>query len=123
MVAVGRDDADLAAAVNGVASLIAFYGSTPAYLPVLEVEGWADIQPELNALSKQGRFAEMRALITEPMVDRIGIMGTPEQCAQQIATRFGDHAGEVCCYFPGYSPPSADIADLISALHRTPALR
>jgi probable F420-dependent oxidoreductase len=123
MVAVGRDDADLAAAVNGVASLIAFYGSTPAYLPVLEVEGWADIQPELNALSKQGRFAEMRALITEPMVDRIGIMGTPEQCAQQIATRFGDHAGEVCCYFPGYTPPSADIADLISALHRIPALR
>ena len=75
MVAVGRDDADLAAAVNGVASLIAFYGSTPAYLPVLEVEGWADIQPELNALSKQGRFAEMRALITEPMVDRIGDHG------------------------------------------------
>jgi probable F420-dependent oxidoreductase len=123
MVAVGRDDADLAAAVNGVASLIAFYGSTPAYLPVLEVEGWADIQPELNALSKQGRFAEMRALITEPMVERIGIMGTPEQCAQQIATRFGDHAGEVCCYFPGYTPDSADIADLINALHRTPALR
>jgi len=90
---------------------------------VLEVEGWADIQPELNALSKHGRFAEMRALITEPMVDRIGIMGTPEQCAQQIATRFGDHAGEVCCYFPGYTPRSADIADLISALHRTPALR
>ncbi|WP_077077779.1 TIGR03617 family F420-dependent LLM class oxidoreductase [Mycobacterium numidiamassiliense] len=123
MVAVGRDDADLAAAVNGVASLIGFYGSTPAYLPVLEVEGWADIQPELNALSKQARFAEMRALITEPMVARIGIMGTPEECAQQIAARFGDRAGEVCCYFPGYTPRSADVADLISALHRAPALR
>jgi probable F420-dependent oxidoreductase len=123
MVAVGRDDADLAAAVNGVASLIGFYGSTPAYLPVLEVEGWADVQPELNALSKQARFAEMRSLITEAMVARIGIMGTPEQCAQQIAERFGDHAGEVCCYFPGYTPRSADVADLINALHRAPALQ
>ncbi|HEY0229309.1 MAG TPA: TIGR03617 family F420-dependent LLM class oxidoreductase [Mycobacterium sp.] len=123
MVAVGRDDADLAAAVSGVASLIGFYGSTPAYLPVLEVEGWADVQPELNVLSKQARFAEMRALITEPMVARIGIMGTPEECAQQIAARFGDHAGEVCCYFPGYTPRSADVADLISALHRAPVLR
>jgi probable F420-dependent oxidoreductase len=123
MVAVGRDEADLATAVNGVASLIGFYGSTPAYLPVLEVEGWADIQPELNALSKRGGFAEMRALITEPMVARIGIVGPPEQCAQQIVERFGDHAGEVCCYFPGYTPRSADIADLISALHRAPALR
>ncbi|HEV7578869.1 MAG TPA: TIGR03617 family F420-dependent LLM class oxidoreductase, partial [Mycobacterium sp.] len=123
MVAVGSDEADLAAAVNGVASLIAFYGSTPAYLPVLEVEGWADIQPELNALSKQGRFAEMRALITDPMVARIGIVGTPEQCAQQLVARFGDHVDEVCCYFPGYTPPSLDIADLIGALHRSPERR
>ena len=123
MVAVGRDEADLAVAVDGVASLIAFYGSTPAYLPVLEAEGWADIQPELNTLSKQGRFAEMRRLIGDLMVERIGIMGTPEECAQQIAARFGEHAGEVCCYFPGYTPRPADVADLIGALHRSPALR
>jgi probable F420-dependent oxidoreductase len=121
MVAVGSNEADLAVAVNGVASLIAFYGSTPAYLPVLEVEGWADVQPELNALSKQGRFAEMRALITDDMVARIGIVGTPDQCAQQIAQRFGQHVDEVCCYFPGYTPPTADLASLIDALHSRPA--
>ena len=123
MVAVGRDEADLAAAIDGVAALISFYGSTPAYLPVLEAEGWADVQPELNALSKQGRFAEMRRLIGDEMVARIGIVGTPEECAQQITARFGEHAAEVCCYFPGYTPRTADIADLIGALHRAPALR
>ena len=37
--------------------LLAFYGSTPAYRPVLEVEGWGDLQPELNALSKRGDIA------------------------------------------------------------------
>ena len=120
MVAVGREEADLAAAVAGVASLIGFYGSTPAYLPVLEAEEWADIQPELNALSKRGRFAEMRAMITEPMVARIGIAGTPEDCARQIAERFGEHADEVCCYFPGYTPRGQDVADLIAALRRAP---
>lgn len=123
MVAVGRDDADLAAAIDGVASLISFYGSTPAYLPVLEVEGWADVQPELNALSKQGRFAEMRRLIGDEVVSRIGVVGTPEDCAQQIAARFGDQSTEVCCYFPGYTPRPGDVADLIGALHRAPALR
>lgn len=123
MVAVGRDDADLAAAIDGVAALISFYGSTPAYRPVLEAEGWADVQPELNALSKQGRFAEMRRLIGDEVVARIGIVGTPEECARQIADRFAGHAGEVCCYFPGYTPAAADLADLIGALHRTPALR
>jgi probable F420-dependent oxidoreductase len=123
MVAVGRDEADLAAAVDGVASLVSFYGSTPAYLPVLEVEGWADAQPELNALSKQGRFAEMRRLVSDEMVSRIGVVGTPEECARQITARFGEHAGEVCCYFPGYPPRAADVADLVGALHRIPALR
>jgi len=123
MIAVGRDEGDLAAAIDGVASLIAFYGSTPAYLPVLEAEGWADIQPELNALSKRGRFPEMRRLISDPMVARIGIVGTPEECARQIVARFGEHSDEVCCYFPGYPPRSSDVADLIGALHRTPALR
>ena len=123
MVAVGRDEADLAAAIDGVAALISFYGSTPAYLPVLEAEGWADIQPELNALSKQGRFAEMRRLIGDEVVARIGIVGTPEECAREIAERFGEHAAEVCCYFPGYTPRAADVADLIGALHRAPVLR
>ncbi|OBH90987.1 TIGR03617 family F420-dependent LLM class oxidoreductase [Mycobacterium sp. E2733] len=123
MVAVGRDEAALAAAIDGVAALISFYGSTPAYLPVLEAEGWADVQPELNALSKQGRFADMRRLVGDEVVARIGVVGTPEECAEQIGARFSEHATEVCCYFPGYTPRAADIADLIGALHRAPALR
>jgi len=117
MVAVGRTDAELAIAVDAVARLIAFYGSTPAYVPVLEVEGWAELQPKLNALSKKGAFSEMRALITDPMVHTLGIVGTPEQCAAEIVERFGKMSDEVCCYFPGYTPRSEDVADLVAALH------
>lgn len=120
MVAIGRTEAEMATATNGVAMLIAFYGSTPAYVPVLEVEGWADIQPELNTLSKVGKFAEMRALITDGMVARLGVVGTPEQCAAEIGRRFGAHASDVCCYFPGYEPAATAIADLIAALHDIP---
>ncbi|MEZ0054406.1 putative F420-dependent oxidoreductase [Mycobacterium sp. MAA66] len=119
MVAVGRTDAELAAAINGVATLIAFYGSTPAYVPVLETEGWAGLQPTLNAMSKAGDHAGMRALITDEMVRTIGVVGTPEQCAAEIVRRFGAHASEVCCYFPAYQPNPADLADLVSALHRS----
>ena len=46
---------------------IAFYGSTPAYKPVLDAEGRGDLQPELNRLSKQGNWAEMGALIDEKL--------------------------------------------------------
>ena len=48
--------------------LLAFYGSTPAYRPVLDIHGWGDLQPELNALSKQGRWAEMGQLIDDDVL-------------------------------------------------------
>jgi probable F420-dependent oxidoreductase len=117
MVAMGRSDAELAAAVDGVATLIAFYGSTPAYLPVLQAHGWEHIQPTLNALSKKGAFDDMRRLITDDMVETIGVVGDPEHCAAEITKRFGGSASEVCCYFPGYRPGAALIADLVRALH------
>jgi probable F420-dependent oxidoreductase len=117
MVALGRTDAELAAAIDAVAALIAFYGSTPAYVPVLDVEGWAYLQPTLNELSKRAAFAEMRALITEPMVRTIGVVGTPERCAEEINRRFGAVAQDVCCYFPGYSPRHEHVADLVAAVH------
>jgi hypothetical protein len=48
--------------------LLAFYGSTPAYRPVLDIHGWGDLQPELHALTKQGRWAEMGGLITDEVL-------------------------------------------------------
>ncbi len=123
MVAVGRTEEDLAVAVDRVAWLIAFYGSTPAYRAVLEVEGWGDLQPRLNEISKTGDYAAMRALITEPMVRAYGIVGTPEECAQQARERYGDYASDICCYFPGYTPTDADLADLVKALQSSEVAR
>jgi probable F420-dependent oxidoreductase len=118
MVAVGHTEEELAAAVDGVSMLIAFYGSTPAYAPVLAAQGWADLQPRLNALSKTGGYSEMRALITAEMVSTIGVVGTPQQCAAEIGRRFGAHAQEICCYFPGYTPAAETVSDFVAALHQ-----
>ncbi|MFW0785276.1 TIGR03617 family F420-dependent LLM class oxidoreductase [Gordonia sp. CPCC 206044] len=123
MVAVGRTDDDLSAAIDGVATLIAFYGSTPAYRPVLETHGWHDLQPELNRLSKIGEYAQMRALIGHDVVRTIGVVGTPEECVRQIHDRFGAECDDVCCYFPGYDQRSEDVADLVAGLHALPTRR
>ena len=83
--------------------LLAFYGSTPAYRPVLDIHGWGDLQPELNALSKQGRWAEMGGLITDEVLHTIAACGTPAQIAAHIRAR-ADAAGgsdTVCLYQPG----------------------
>jgi probable F420-dependent oxidoreductase len=116
MVAVGSTEAELATAIDRVAFLISFYGSTPNYRAVLDIEGLGDLQPRLNELSKLGKYADMRALITDDMVGTYGIVGTPQQCAEQIRTRFGGRATDVCCYFPGYEPGATDVADLIAAI-------
>ena len=81
---MGRTEEQLATASLCVRGLLAFYGSTPAYRPVLDVEGWGDLQPELNALSKQGDMAGMIELVTDDMVDVLAVRGTPEDCAAEL---------------------------------------
>jgi probable F420-dependent oxidoreductase len=92
IVAMGRTPVQLAAATLGVRGLLAFYGSTPAYRPGLDVEGWGDLQPELNALSKAGDIAAMVDLVDDAMVDTLAVRGTPEECAAEIERRFADLA-------------------------------
>jgi probable F420-dependent oxidoreductase len=115
--AIGRTDSQLAAATAGVRALLAFYGSTPAYLPVLEVEGRAELQPRLNALSKRTEVGEMVKLIDDDLLTTLAVRGTPEKCAAEILRRFGDVAQRVCVYFPGYEVVDADIRALAAALH------
>ena len=115
IVGVGRNDEELEAA-RGVRNLLAFYGSTPAYKPVLDVHGWGDVQPELNRLSKQGDWATMGSLITEDMIQTIAVHGTPDQVAEEIVARYGPYSNRVCAYFPFYQAGDDLIADFTAAL-------
>jgi len=117
IVGVGRNERELEAA-KGLRNLLAFYGSTPAYRPVLDIEGWGELQPELNGLSKRGEWQQMGRLITDEMVSTIGVFGTPDQCAEQIVTRYGDWADRVCAYFPYYNASDDLIAEFTAALKK-----
>jgi probable F420-dependent oxidoreductase len=81
--------------------LLAFYGSTPAYRPVLEVHGWGELQPELNALSKQGRWQEMGRLIDDEVLHTIAACGSPAEIAAHIRDRVAGVAEKICLYQPG----------------------
>ena len=116
ILAMGRTPEEQERADLGVRGLLAFYGSTPAYRPVLDAEGWGDLQPELNALSKTGAVMEMIDRVDERMLETLAVRGTPEDCAAEVHRRFGDLTDRVCAYFPGYDPGPAAIADLVTAL-------
>ncbi len=111
LAAGGRTRADLAIVPEIIVSvgedhtatrqLLAFYGSTPAYRPVLDIHGWGDLQPELNALSKQGRWSEMGALIDDDVLHTIAACGTPAQVAAHIRDRVDGISDRICIYQPG----------------------
>ncbi|BBY63081.1 TIGR03617 family F420-dependent LLM class oxidoreductase [Mycolicibacterium helvum] len=95
--------------------LLAFYGSTPAYRPVLDAHGWGDLQPELNAMSKQGRWQEMATLIDDEMLHTIAACGTPAEVAAHIRDRVDGVSDRICLYQPG--PIAVEsLAEIIDAL-------
>ncbi|OBH17674.1 TIGR03617 family F420-dependent LLM class oxidoreductase [Mycolicibacter terrae] len=98
IVATGATDAEREAAEAAARMLLGFYASTPAYAPVLAAHGWQDLQPELNALSKQGQWAQMGARITDEILHTIAACGTPAQVAARIRDRVDGIADTVCVY-------------------------
>jgi probable F420-dependent oxidoreductase len=118
MVCCGRTDEEISAAEAATRYRLAFYASTPAYLPVLEVEGWADLQPELNRMSKLGQWAEMGALIDDDMLATLSVRGTPSECAAGIRERFGDVATRMALTIPYNADPNL-AGELLTAMRES----
>ncbi len=100
IVCCGRTEEELATARLAGRWLLSFYASTPAYRPVLEVEGWEDLQPELNRLSKSGRWEEMPDMIDDTMLGALAAVGSPKEVAADIAARFCGLVDRVGFYTP-----------------------
>ena len=85
---------------KAVRQQIAFYGSTPAYRPVLELHGWGDLQTELNTLSKRGEWVKMGELIDDEVLDAFAVVCPIDQVATQVKARFGDVVDRFSFYAP-----------------------
>jgi probable F420-dependent oxidoreductase len=96
---------EIAAGVQLVRQQIAFYGSTPAYRPVLELHGWGELQDELNALTKRGAWNELAGLIDDQVLHTFAVIGTPEQAASEIQRRYGDFATRITLVIPDTAEP------------------
>jgi probable F420-dependent oxidoreductase len=126
LAAAGRAVGDLAVVPEIIVSagddhtatrrLLAFYGSTPAYRPVLDIHGWVDLQPELNKLSKQGRWEDMGRLIGDDMLHAIAACGSPGEIATHIRDRVAGVSDRICIYQPGPIAVEA-LAAIVDALN------
>ncbi len=100
LVVTGQDDAGFEAAATAVRTQLAFYGSTPAYRPVLELHGWGDLQSELNTLSKRGSWDQMADLIDDEILNTFAVVGTLEEIAGKVLERFGGVVDRFSFYAP-----------------------
>jgi probable F420-dependent oxidoreductase len=101
----GETDEEWQTADASVREQIAFYGSTPAYRPVLEAHGWGEVQDELNALSKQGQWKEMGKVITDDILEVFAVRGSPSELPGLVMARFGDLVDRVSFYAPYRTDP------------------
>ena len=91
MIVTGIDDAEMKKAAAAVKAQLAFYGSTPAYRPVLELHGWGELHTELNRLSKRGEWATMAELIDDDVVDAFAVVGAPDEVPGELVAPLRRH--------------------------------
>lgn len=96
---MGDDDQTIAASLAKTKEQVAFYASTPAYRRILDVIGFGDLQPELQQLSRENRWAEMSTLIGDDLLDHLAFIGTPDEMPGLVRGRLGDRIDRVSSYF------------------------
>jgi probable F420-dependent oxidoreductase len=104
-VVTGADEAAFEKAKKGTREQIAFYGSTPAYRPVLELHGWGDLQGDLNRMSKEGRWEEMGTLIDDEILHTFAVVAEPAEVAGEFRKRYGDIVSRLTFYAPYQADP------------------
>lgn len=115
-VITGRTDEERAATEAMVRNQLAFYGSTPAYRPVLEAHGWGDLQAELNTMSKQGKWVEMGEILPEEMLEAFAlVVDDPDDVGAAYMERFGDVATRAGLY-PTWQPDAQATAAFKDAI-------
>jgi hypothetical protein len=119
-VATGPDEESVARMVEWVRYRVAFYASTPAYWPVLEVHGLQELGARLNRMSKEGRWDSMAAEIPDDVVRLFTAVGTHRDLAREVEQRFGGVADAVALS-GGYGVRQDIPPDLIQDIRRIPS--
>jgi probable F420-dependent oxidoreductase len=90
MIVTGRTEQQWRDADAAVRAQIAFYGSTPAYRPILELHGWSDLGADLHELSRVGRWTEMAALVGDDVLGAFAVVAQPHAVVAELDRTYGD---------------------------------
>ncbi len=97
MTATGDSKKEIKANLEHARTMIAFYGSTPAYAPVFAHHGYDDMTKKLRELQKAGKHGEMSSLITDEVLSNYCVEAPYSELADRLYERYSqlnDNASE-----------------------------
>lgn len=122
-VITGRTEEEVAASKMAAKMQIAFYASTPAYRPVLDLHGW-DFGAELTAMSKRGEWLAMGNVITDDVLDEMAVTAPLGELGQAVRNKYEGRVVRVGFYFtdipgqpPIVTPTDEEWSSLIASVH------
>ena len=96
---------------------VAFYGSTPAYYPVLAVHGLQDLGLKLNQMTRDSAWDKLAAAISDDVLELFAVSGRHDEIVPAVRARFADVCDTIYASAsseePGNLPP-----DLLQELGR-----
>jgi probable F420-dependent oxidoreductase len=117
IVVTGDTDEQLERSRQAVRQQLAFYGTTPAYLPVFELHDRGELHPRLKQLARDGRWTEMAELIDDEFLETVAVVGTPSEVGPLIRSRL-DGVSDRVSLVNNRCPDPQHFGAIVADLHR-----
>ncbi|MFO0687500.1 MAG: TIGR03617 family F420-dependent LLM class oxidoreductase [Myxococcota bacterium] len=108
LVATGATRAEVEEEIREARKSLVFTLSTPAYWPALEYHGWRHVGEALLACTREGRWKDMDALVTEEIERTFVPSGTYDEIADILRAQYDGIAERIL--FPVPRDPKNDAA-------------
>lgn len=115
IVVTGRTEEQLAWSREATRKQLAFYGSTPAYAPVLELHGYGELHTELKRQAREGKWDDMAALVDDEFLAQVAVIGEPADIAPLICQRLEGISNSVSLV-NNRAPDPEHFAEVVRAL-------
>jgi len=97
---------------------LAFLYSTPQYWRTLELYGWPDLGERLHRMSREGRWAEMTALVGDQVLDALVPSGTYDEIAPVLRRWYAPLADAITLRMPDDPACDARFTRLVEELRQ-----
>ena len=118
LVASGTDDDSVARERERFRALLAFLFSTPAYWPSLELFGWHDLGPELQQLTRAGRWQDMAGMMRDDVLNEFLVSGRYDELPEALHARYAGLVERITLTVADDTTHDAELAAALTAIRQ-----